>query len=224
MVVDMRRTAPRRILVAVVAFVTALVVSGSVALAGTDSPTPGATPSEKVARRFLDAYGAFETNRALQYLTKDAIAGGVGHSGSWGDRPRFRADIALSRAQGIKQLVTSCEEQGRSARGVGVRCDFDLHAIRSDELGLGPYTGNSWELTVRDGKITSAAATWDFMANGFSKQMWEPFTRWVSSTHPGDVAVMFPEGTFGNPGLSDASIRLWDERSREYVAAVKATR
>jgi hypothetical protein len=223
MVLDMRRTAPRRFL-AVVVLAAALVGSGSVALAGTDSPTPGATPSEKVARRFLDAYAAFETNRALLYLTKDAIARGVGHSGAWGDRSRFRADIALSRAQGIKQLVTSCEEQARSARGVGVRCDFDLHAIRSDEIGLGPYTGNSWELTVRDGKITSAAATWNFMANGFSKEMWEPFTRWVSSTHPGDVAVMFPEGTFGIPGLSDASIRLWDERSREYVAAVKATR
>ena len=220
----MTRRAPRRILFAVVALAAALVVGGSTASAGTDAPTPGATPSEKVARRFLDAYGAYETNRALQYLTKDAIANGTGHSGAWGTRDRFRRDIALSRALGTKQLVTACDEQTRSARGVGVRCDFDLHAIRSDEIGLGPYTGNSWELTVRDGKVTSAAAVWDFMANGFSKQMWEPFARWVSSTHPEDLAVMYPEGTFGNAGLSDASIRLWDERSREYVAAVKATR
>ena len=197
----MTRTAPRRILLAVVALVAALVAGGSVASAGTDAPTPGATRSEKVARRFLDAYGAFETNRALQYLTKDAIANGVGHSGTWGTRDRFRRDIAMSRALGTKQLVTSCEEQAGSARGVGVHCDFDLHAIRSDEIGLGPYTGNSWDLTVRDGKVTSATVVWDFMANGFSKQVWEPFARWVSSTHPGDVAVMYPDGTFGSAGF-----------------------
>ena len=97
-------------------------------------------------------------------------------------------------------------------------------AIRSDEIGLGPYTGNSWDLTVRNGKITSAGAVWDFMANGFSKQMWEPFAQWVSSTHPADMAVMYPDGTFGAPGLSDASIRLWNERSREYVATVQGAR
>src|SRR5262245_17242231 len=193
----MTRTAMlRRMLAAVAALaVVAAVSGGSVVAARTDAPTPGATASEKVARRFLDAYGAFETNRALQYLTKDAIAGGTGHSGPWGTHARFRSDIALSRALGIKQLVTGCDEQARSARGVGVRCDFDLHAIRSDEIGLGPYTGNYWDLTVRDGKVTSATNYWDFMANGFSKQMWEPFAKWVTSTHPGDVAVMYPEGT-----------------------------
>jgi hypothetical protein len=214
----------RRILLAAAAFVmVALGVVAPVAAAATDTPAGQPTASVKVARRFLDAYGAFETNQALKYLTKDALAEGVGHVGAWGTRARFRGDIALARAQGIKQLVTGCEQLARSPRGTDVRCDFDLHAIRSDEIGLGPFPGNYWDLTVRDGKITSAAVVWDFMANGFSKQMWEPFARWVSTTHPGDVAVMYPEGTFGAPGLSDASIRLWDERSREYVAVVKTT-
>jgi hypothetical protein len=45
-----------------------------------------------------------------------------------------------------------------------------MHAIRSDEIGLGPHTGNYWDLTVRDGKIVSAQREVEFMT-GFEDQI-----------------------------------------------------
>ena len=142
---------------------------------------PAQNPERPVAlaREFLDAYGSFDADRALSYLTTDAIAQGVVEE----DRTtpeQLRVGIASERALGYKQTIRGCEHQGNSASGVSLRCAFDFHAIRSDEIGLGPYTGNYWSLTVRDGKIVSAKQQIAYETNGFSKQAWEPFARWVS--------------------------------------------
>jgi hypothetical protein len=79
----------------------------------------------------------------------------------------------MLEAQGYKQTLISCEELGSSASGTTLRCTFDYHAIRSDEIGLGPYSGSSFLLTVRDGQIVRASKTWAIAE--FSPQMWEPF-------------------------------------------------
>jgi hypothetical protein len=47
--------------------------------------------------------------------------------------------------------------------------------------------------------------------------MWEPFAGWVSKAHPEDAAVMYTDGTYSLARLTEESIRLWDQRSREYV-------
>ena len=93
-----------------------------------------------MVRRFLGAYGHFKANRALKLLTEDTIVSGSGWPGGWGSRERFRSELAYMKAQGVKQIVNGCEEQGESGDGVSVRCAFDYHVFRSDEVGLGPYT------------------------------------------------------------------------------------
>ena len=60
-------------------------------------------------------------------------------------------------------------------------------------------------------------SSWD--TSKFSKQMWEPFARWVFKTYPDDAAVMF-DATQIDFQLTPESIRLWDERTREYVKGV----
>jgi hypothetical protein len=183
-----------------------------------------ATAAEGVAMGFVDAYGAFDADRALAYLPEEALA--TGHTpviGAWESPDRFRRELRLLAASGFKQMVTGCDEQDVTDLGVSVRCDFDLHEIRSDEIGFGPYTGNYWQLTVRDGKVTSAASSWPFLANGSSKEMWEPFRQWVESVYPEDAAVMYLGPSVGQgPAITDESIRLWEQRSREWVAVVKA--
>jgi hypothetical protein len=115
-------------------------------------------------------------------------------------------------------MLNSCEETGSSASGTLVRCTFDFHAIRSDEIGRGPYRGSFFDLTVRDGKIVRASKTWE--TEEFSPQMWEPFATWVSTAHPEDAAVMYQDETYGGARLTEESIRLWERRSREYVEEV----
>jgi hypothetical protein len=129
-------------------------------------------------------------------------------------------EVAMNRARHIEQKPPTCEQQGNSVEGTTVRCAFDFHAFRSDEIGRGPFRDNYWELVVRDGKITSAVSTWTFLTNGFSAQMWQPFQTWVTSTHPADLQTMYP---VGDPPITKQAIRLWEQRLREWAAAVKAS-
>jgi hypothetical protein len=120
-------------------------------------------------------------------------------------------------AQGYEQiLVDPCRVTGTSASSTAVRCPFDWHAIRSDEIGLGPYPGY-WDLTVRDGEIVLVSLHWEI--EKFSPQMWEPFRDWVSKNYPKDFDMMYTGGG-ANFRLTEESIRLWEQRSREYVKEV----
>lgn len=190
-----------------------------------DDPTT-AVPTEAsppppvvVAASFVRAYGFFDAEQAIAYLARDAdiseITGSVSAQGADGTLGDFRLLLSLLEAQGYKQRLQSCEELGSSAAGTTVRCGFDFHAIRSDQLEPGPFSGSYFDLTVRDGEIVQASTTWEIQK--FSPQVWEPFARWVSADHPRDAAVMYDDVTQSGARLSEKSIRLWEQRSREYV-------
>jgi hypothetical protein len=212
----------RRVTLAVAASLAAVVVATVVGgLLGVDKvgePAQNPNPSEVVARGFLSAYGSFDADRALTYLTNDAIAKGIAES--WDTPVEFRLGLAHYRAQGYKQTVKDCEQVGNSESGVSLVCTFDMHAIRSDEIGLGPYTDNRWNLTVRDGKIVSAKQHIAFRTNGFSEQMWEPFAHWVRVEHPDDVLAMYVDESQEMQRVTTESNRLWEQHTAEYAAVV----
>jgi hypothetical protein len=190
----------------------------------TTTSTSAERAPEQVARDFLDAYSAHDPNRALTFLTEEALADGAGWPGGWGSADAFRQEATFLAAQKFELVVKGCKRWADSKPGVSVRCDVDYHAIRSRDLGRGPFTGAQWDLVVDDGKITSAFATWPYITNGFSAQMWEPFQRWVASTHPQDVVVMYDPAAASPGQMTDQAIQLWDERTREWVADVKEGR
>ena len=91
-----------------------------------------------------------------------------------------------------------------------------FHGIRSAELGLGPYSDNSWSFIVQDGMITYAGQAVAYATNGFASQMWSPFGSWVSANYPDDVPRMYTK-LKGSYLLSEESVRLWGQHTREYV-------
>ena len=186
---------------------------------------PVSATAEEVATGFLEAYGAFDVEQAISYLSDDAdisqLIASVGAEGVEGTLEEFRLLISLLEAEGYKQMLHSCEELVSSASEPSLRCTFDFHAIRSDEIGLGPFSGSFFDLTVRDGEIVQASKTWAI--GEFSPQMWEPFAEWVSTGYPEDAAVMYTTGGFTGARLTEESIRLWGQHSREYVEEVSAT-
>jgi hypothetical protein len=188
----------------------------------TDPPTTpaGDASPEDVAMGFLDAYGAFDADRAMSYLTDEAIAEMSGSAAGANTREEFRLELALLEAGGYEHTISGCEQHGDSTSGVDVRCAYDFHAIRSDEIGLGPYSDNYWDLTVLDGTIVSAANTIAYMANGFSQQMWEPFAHWIATKYPDDVLRMYDSFGQTNSRLTEESVQLWEERSRQYAQEV----
>jgi hypothetical protein len=206
----------------------AAVVLVLVTRAGDNTTTPANDPSTarpaeakavEVATGFVEAYGAFHADQAIAYLADDASIVGlvtsVGAEGVGDTLKDLRLLISLMEAEGYKQMLDSCEGTGSLASGIGVRCAFDFHLLRSDEIGLGPFSGSYFDLTLRDGEIVQASQTW--VIDEFSPQMWEPFAGWVSTAYPEDAAVMYSDGTYSVARLTEESIGLWERRSREYV-------
>ena len=182
--------------------------------AGEPSVTPVDATAVRVATDFVNAFGAFDAERAIRDLADGTdLAGLNGVDGS----AELRLLLSLLEAQGYEQVGTSCEQTGSSASGTDVRCTFDFHAIRSDEIGRGPYSGSYFDLTVLDGKIQRPSLYWE--TKEFSTYMWEPFATWVSETYPKDGAVMY-NASYSDFLLSQESIRLWELHTREYVEQV----
>ena len=66
--------------------------------------------------------------------------------------------LSFLEAEGYEQTVTSCEADTVAA-DTSVVCMFDFHAIRSDEIGRGPFSGSDFTFTIRDGRIVRASRT-----------------------------------------------------------------
>lgn len=180
--------------------------------------------AEEIALGFVEAYGGFDAEEAITYLAPDAaileLIGSVGaHQDVEGTPEELRLLISLLRAEGYRQTLDSCEAHGDSASGTMVHCTFDFHLFGSDRLGLGPYTGSSFDLTVLDGEIVRAAAS--FEVEEFSPQMWEPFEAWVSEAYPEDATAMYDDETHTGVRLTEESVRLWRRHVREYVKEAK---
>jgi hypothetical protein len=204
--------------------VAALVGLGAVACdSGTRSAQDTAPANEaptvnpqEVAMGFLEAYGAFDAETAMTYVADDADLAGLIDPQVPPDTEGLSAMLALLEALGYEQTITSCQA-ATIASDTSVVCKFDFHAIRSDEIGRGPFSGSIFTFIVRDGEIVRAALSWNI--EQFSPQMWEPFAAWVSSTYPKDFDVMYMGGG-NNFRLTEESIRLWRRHSREYVEEV----
>jgi hypothetical protein len=200
----------------------ATVSDSSTATAPADAPataSPADPAAEEVATGFLEAYAAFDVNQAMTYLADDAdfsgLVNSVGPFVSEATVDDLRLHVALLEAESYKQLLHPCENLANSTSGTDLRCRFDYHILRSDEIGLGPYSGSYFDFTVRDGEIVHVS---EMMAiNEFSPQMWEPFRAWVATTYPEDAKVMYAGG---GAAFTEESIALWKQRSQEYAKEV----
>jgi hypothetical protein len=196
----------------VAAAAAAIAVIVSVQSIGSDRPgtTPPAQAPSAVdtATAFVQAYGSYDRDRTATYLADDGVLDSL------------RTEYRWFEAVGFTLLLDSCEEQATLIDGTAVSCTFDYHALHSEEMGKGPYSGNVFRLTIQDGKVVRVDQELEFEGNGFSKQMWEPFAAWVARVHPKDAAVMYTDW----PGqtteaLNPRSIALWKQHSSEYVDA-----
>jgi hypothetical protein len=192
---------------------------------GQDSTTPAEQPPVNSGRDLFEGktavdvatdffYAAsFNEEPALGRLADDADLSGYDVDGT----REFRSLMRFWEATGFKHILDSCVKTSSYALGTVVRCTYDFHGIRSDEIGMGPYTGSYDEITVRDGQIVRVRS--HLKIAKFSPQMWEPFAEWVSTNYPADVAVMYKSG-FSDYRLTEESIRLWEQHTKEYVKEV----
>jgi hypothetical protein len=169
-----------------------------------------------VALSFLRAYGSFDAATAISFLAADAdVSGMTGPHTSDLEGPidGLRLVLDLLEARGYTQRIDACDTVWGSEAGEVIRCEFDFRDLR--ETKLGPFGDSHADLTVHDRTITRAAGAWG--DDAFSSDVWEPFARWVSRNHPEDAAVMFEDDAGEIAGLFQASVALWEQRTREFA-------
>ena len=221
---------PRWSLIALAAAAAVAIVGGGFVLASRDEPAqlvtnqPAAVtepaPIEStssaidVARGFVDAFAAFDTDQALSYMADEAEFSGLQtQSTTKYPSEELRTTIPMAQSMGWKQTIDGCEQQATTAVGTTVRCTFDFHYLLSEELGLGPFSGSYYDVTVLDGQVVDVAG--HCQIDEFSPQVWEPFTNWLSATYPDDAAAMLNGADLATTELTG----LWEQHLREYVDA-----
>lgn len=184
---------------------------------GNEAPVADQPPTSpvEIATAFVEAFARFDVGEAASYLAADANLDGM-----YGGESEWQQNNAWREAIGLKVLVDACVVREETASGTSVRCAYDYHNLRSDEMGMNPYRGSRFDITVLDGEIVSVVDEMTFMTNDFSALVWEPFGRWVAETYPDDVAVMYTYPSQGEARYTEESIALWEQRTREYVEVV----
>ncbi len=196
---------------------------------GQDTTDPAEPPTENPTRKtaedvatdFLYETAFVETDLAVRHLVdaslepNDGAVFGLGLDGIG----EFRRWLSFNEATGFEIIPTSCKKTGSSGSGTYVRCTFDFHGIRSEAIGRGPYGGSYFDLLVARpiyeyGRILDVSAHLETAR--FGPQMWDPFAEWVSATYPEDAAVMYNDN-LTDYSLAPRSIRLWEQRTLEYV-------
>ena len=222
--VDLKREVKtrQRTGIAVTAAVVLVLVVGALAFStrwlGSDEAATPATPSvtddaRQVAAGFLQAYGSYDADRALSYLADDAI------TTDWVSAEDLRTDLSWNEAVGWTELRSPCRQTDVDGSTVDLRCDYQVHALGSEQLGRGPFGDSYWSLHVKDGKIIYAHPQFPFSTNGFSAEMWEPFAEFVDTTYPGDAAVMYTGESRTEPQTTPESLRLWTQHISDYIEA-----
>ena len=225
-IVDLKRedkTRQRAGIVVTGVVVLALVV-GALALTtrwvDSDESAPPASPSvtdqaKQVAAGFLQAYGAYDADRALSFVADGAVT-------DWGTPEGLRDSLSWNEAAGWTELRTPCQRTGVDGDTVDLRCDYSVHSLGSERIGRGPYGDSYWALHVRDGKILYARPYFPYGSNGFSREMWEPFLAFVNGSYPGDADVMYNEDR-SEGKTTPESLRLWTQHIDDYVASVNGS-
>lgn len=173
-------------------------------------------PPVEVATDFLEAaYDEHDLEAAEQYLTEDStfVSYFATSTEDWQNLIRWY------EAVDFQLLLDACEETGTSEAGVEVTCPYSYHFLRSDQLGRGPFTGNTFEVTVRDGAVARVKDDLEYDANESRDTMWNPFTFWLKENHWDDSVLMLKD----YPPTTDEGNALWTQYNEEWVAEVLAS-
>jgi hypothetical protein len=224
----------RWVLAAIVAAAIVLIVAGALIVSGgNDEEVPSGPPTsvletapttlveqaagqsveEAVAltRSYFAAQNDYDAELAMSYLSDDANIDGA----PWVGPERYRLEIETAAASGRQGLLGDCIPV-ETQPPIIIRCDLEYQDLRSGELGLGPFLGNSVDVGVADGKITSLVADVPVDENGYAQQVWDPFTAWMNLRHPGEMEIIDEPGVLSDSRVRENN-RLWQQRSREWV-------
>ncbi|MGH3347788.1 MAG: hypothetical protein ACRDO4_12475 [Nocardioides sp.] len=209
------RTDRRRLAVgAAVAAAVAAVGVWTAGSLGDDGDIPPAVPPANVssdleiAQGFVDAYGDGDLVRAATYLApaKEPY-------------PDWEFYVERNVAWDVTFLFEPCEVKTETPAGTALVCPFDLHVLHSDELGEGPFTGNTFTVYVQDGAVTQADDQMPFETNGQGDYFDSVFA-WVERNFPADTEFLFLDEPDVPKAQRSRWLRMWEHRLDAYLEAM----
>jgi len=173
---------------------------------------------EQLAHDFVSAYASFDRTLAASFVGDDVT---LSLGGGWGPKGWLRSN-RWDEAMGADIQIAGCfQTETLTPDGTQVGCLFSYNILGLDEFGRGPFPGNLFNVTVRDGEVVDLVESAG--ANDYDEVAWSPFWSWVEANHASDVealrAVDEPDVA---PKEIDRALRLWEQVGREYVAALRA--
>ena len=197
---------------------------------------PEATEAEQIVEAFIETRWS-DPDQALTYVADDVTCSPesrcLPHTGhpalptpneTSRTAESLRLEAALFEATGDNIVNVRCQQQDVTQSGIGVRCTYDYHTLRSEELGLGPFEQGPDDFVVRNGKIVAISPQLRFGLRLQFGEIWDDFRIWLSVQHPDDIALMYEADPPDQPlhGLdgwlfTEQSIALWERHTLEYV-------
>jgi hypothetical protein len=167
----------------------------------------GVSSDVEIAQGFVDAYGDGDVVRAATYLApgKEPF-------------PDWEFYVERNVAWDATFLFERCEAKTETPIGTAVLCPFDLHVLHSDELGGGPFTGNTFTVYVQDGAVTQADDQMPFATNSMGAYF-DAVWGWVEQNYPADTEFLFLD----EPDVPEAQrsrwLRMWEHHLDAYLEA-----
>jgi hypothetical protein len=98
-----------------------------------------------------------------------------------------------------------------------VTCTYVMENAWSQALGVGPFTGSSYQFVIADGQIRQVTHNLDTSEFG---QAWDVFMDWLNDTYPDDVDTMIdPTDNVELPRATPEANALWEQHTTEFVSS-----
>jgi hypothetical protein len=177
----------------------------------------GAAAAEQIAREFIEGRDTWDGAQVRALVADDAVIDDVAVATA--DDYLARADF--DRIMKWRFLNPQCRAttDGPPAE---VTCSYVLRNAWTAALGVGPYTGSSFEFVIADGQIQRV--THQFDVSRFSHEAFEVWIGWLDDYHPDDLDVMYPPDGDGPPNLTPGGLALFEQRVPEFAAVSTAIR
>lgn len=217
--------APRRALVTTAAaLAAAAMVLGVTWLGGVghvpdrwplDDGRPYQDPAAQVAQEFAEAFADGDNARIASMLDDESAS-----------PPGWQNYAKLADAWSVEYELHQCQTISVTNFAANVGCGFDIHALHSEELGLGPFGDNYMSVVVRDGKVRWFSVVYNSNLNGAS-ELYVSLAKWIEKNHPEDWEFLDNGWGFTELGAIPQSevprwIWLWQRYSAQYADEMAA--